>query len=397
MTKRPANSKLSKKINRINILKTLYYEETVSRQQLAKITGLTGAAVTIITRELIDLGYIYEIGQGISQGGRRPIQLKFNQDAAYVLGIDISVDETVIGISNLKNMPTEYIRVKLDLSSPDKGVKSLINVLRKIICENKAKSKGIVSLGISFPGLIQQNTGKILTAVNFSAAWEGYSLKSSIENVLKLPVHIENNAHAAVLGERWFGSGQEYKNLVYINIGYGISAGIIIEDQIVQGAKGHAGEIGHLVVEEHGPKCKCGNKGCLEAICGITALKMRLSNMLNLPKIIEDDEFFKVVRENSSEGLVIMRDVGRHIGLVTAYIINLYNPDVVFIGGKTAQAAPIFMDVLLDTVKRHALPKLVDETQILVSCLNGKAGWIGACALAVRESLFSPDSPLYKE
>lgn len=382
-------------------MKVIHDAKIISRSELAKVTGLTGAAITLITRELIEAGLIREEGQGESDSirGRRPINLMMQDGVGYVLGLEVTKNETIIGLTDLKGNPELLNKIEIDLSSPSQGLPVLIHKLQVIMSELELAGKKVMGIGISLPALLDSGTGVIKKAVNFGKEWAGYGLKQELARALQLPVYVENNAKASVLAERIFGDGTTCKNLAYVHIGYGISAGIMMDDRILHGGLGHAGEIGHVVVEENGPLCNCGNYGCLEAICGLHALIKQNSVNLMLPTSQEmnADDFLRSALCEGSYAWLMMRKVGRYVGIAISYIISLYNPDAVFIGGKTASAAPVFMDILLETVKQRVLPEVATETRIEVSRLNGRAAWTGACALAVQGLLTSLDSPLYSE
>lgn len=406
MNKMAGNSKYLKKINRMTVLNAIIEYEPVSRQELAQLTGLTPPSITSIIRELIGMRLVEEVGLGKSAAGRKPIKLRFNPQAGLVVGIDIARNESRICLADLQHRLVYIDTLKLDLTDPDKGVVNMAEVIRQIIQRPEHQNKSILGLGVSFPGLIDVTTGMVKQAVNFGGDWSEFPLKERLQKQLGIPVFIENNSNAAVLAERWFG-GNEYHDLVYINIGQGISAGIMIGDRVLQGAKGHAGEIGHMVILENGPLCKCGNRGCLEAICAIPALESRanaagLEETDRLKQLKETKGYLAIEDVLATVGQggyadQLLKEVGHYIGLAAANIINIYNPEAVFIGGKLVVDGGAFFAELQQTVRSHALPKIVATTDIQLSKLQGKAGMKGACALVIQKILKSPDSSLYMD
>ncbi|HHW03090.1 MAG TPA: ROK family transcriptional regulator [Thermoanaerobacterales bacterium] len=402
MPKNPGNSKYVKKLNRMTVLNIIKEHEPISRQQLAKMTGLTPPAITQIIRELINMGFVKEVGLEKSCGGRRPVQLQFNPEAAFVMGIEVTRFEVNFGIADLKNDPTDIKTIELDMTEPEIAIPLLIDNINKIIGSSKYRDKNILGLGIAFPGLLNIKEGTVKRSINLGPKWNGFPLKAVLQREIGLPVYIENNSNASALAERWFGGGNECRDLVYINLGEGISAGIIMDDRVLQGFQGHAGEIGHIVMVENGPLCNCGNRGCLESICGIPALVRKANS--ELPLISEEDPLKKIwklkgkisindiLSSASLEGTYsneLIKQMGKYIGLAVADVINLYNPEAVFIGGKLASAAAVFMDILKQTVDSHAFPEIASSTDIKLSSLDGNSGVIGACALALKELLKS--------
>ncbi|MDR3560446.1 MAG: ROK family transcriptional regulator [Negativicutes bacterium] len=409
MTKEPGNIKYLKKKNRLNVLNAIKDNEPVARLQLSQMTGLTPPAITMITRELLDSGLIREVGLGKSRGGRKPVKLIIVPDAAFVIGIELTHYETTIGIADLKNDPTDIYTVSLDMTDPASGLNGLMGELRRII-EQRYASKRFLGVGIAFPGLLNARTGIIRQSINLGPGWDWFPLKETMEAQLGLPVIIENNSKASAMAEHWFSGGIGCTNITYINLGEGISAGVILGDRIVQGFQGYGGQLGHIVLKEDGALCNCGNRGCLEALCSVPALLRTAA--AELPVLKKDDPL-KIVYETKgsvclgdildcaaiehSYAWQLLREAGRLVGLATASIINLFNPEKIFLGGRVARSAPVFSDAVRDTVRSHSFPAIAEVAEILVSKLEKNAAVIGACALAIRELLQSYDSELLEE
>jgi len=408
--KSSGNSKYLKKLNRMTIVNIIKSNEFISRQQIAELTGLTPAAITGIIRELIMMGFVTEVGLGESQGGRRPVELKFNCRAGYVIGIEVTSQEIAIAIADLKNYPHYITRINVDMSDPSVAIDKLVAAVEDIIFSEEQKNKKFLGVAIAFPGLIKVNEGIIKRSVNLGKKWTNILLKDALEKRLGIPVFIENNPKVATMGEKWFGGGTCCENLIYINMGEGISAGIMLEDCIIQGSRGFAGQIGHTVMIEQGPLCNCGNRGCLEAICGIPALVRKVHE--ELPYINGEDALrkrFEMYNKISINDIIeialleqsyareILRQAGKYVALATANLINLFNPDEVFIGGKLAAAAEIFIEEFRETISSHVFPEVGEATTINISTLGEDSGVVGACALALKNLLKSSDSTMFED
>jgi len=407
MVKRPGNSKYVKKLNRMTVLNIIKQKELISRQELAQVTGLTPPAITGIIRELLDIGFVIEVGLGTSQGGRRPMKLKFNAKAGYVIGVEITSHETVLVIADLENAPINSLTMNLNMTEPAFGIPQLLTAIRQVVSSKENKKKNFVGIGIAFPGLINAKEGIVMRSVNLGPKWRHFPLRVTLEQEMGLPVFIESNGKASALAEWWFGGGISYKDLIYINLGEGIGAGVISADRVVNGAEGYAGQIGHIVLLEDGPLCNCGNRGCLEAICGIPALlrkandELPLINSQDLLKQawlrngkIQIEDILESATIEGSYSQLLLQQVGKYVGLVIAHVINMYNPGAVFIGGKLAVAAEVFIENIRTMVNSHAFPEIARSTQITISTLGTKSGVIGACALALRELLHSDSNIL---
>lgn len=409
LTKEPINSKYIKKLNRMTVINTIKKHEPVSRQQLAEFTGLTPPAISGIVRELLEAGLVREVGLDKSSGGRRPVNLCLNPEAGYVIGIEVTRFESLIGIADLKNDPTDFRIAKIDMTDPKKGIKLLADAVEQIMSEEKYLKKAFLGIGVAFPGLLNVREGSVKRSINLGKAWDSFNVKEFLESELELPIFIENNSNTSVLAERWFGGGKGCKDLVYINLGEGISAGIILNDRILQGARGYAGEIGHMSIQEGGPLCNCGNRGCLESICGIPAIIRQAK--AELPNIAESDPLKKAWLENGEISIAdiiesanipdsyswkLLRQMSIYIGKAIANVINFYNPELIFIGGKMSVIGDYFMDIIRKTANIHAFPEIALSTEIKVSELKEKSGVVGACALALKH-LFKTDSDMLED
>lgn len=406
----PANSKYVKKLNRMTIINIIKDNELISRQQIAEITGLTPPAITGIIRELIDTGFVNEVGLGESQGGRRPVSLRFNSSAGYVIGIEITSQEITIALTDLKNVPTEIRRVQVDMKNPDAATGELIKIIKQVILHEDHRLKRFLGIGIAFPGMLNAQQGTVKRAVNLGKKWNDFPLQTILSQEFNMPVFIETNSKVAALGEKWFGEGTSCENLIYINMGEGISAGIIMGDSIVQGSQGYAGQIGHTVMVEQGALCNCGNRGCLETICGIPAILRKVNAELPfltaedalqqrfiLNQEIKINDILEFALLEDSYAREVLRQTSRYVGLAISHMINLYNPDAVFIGGKMSIVAELFMEEFRNVIASHTFSEVGSATPIVISRLGIDSGVIGACALALKKLLKSPNSNIFED
>lgn len=408
--KQTGNSKYLKRLNRMLVLNLIKANEPVSRQQLTELTGLTSAAMTGIIRELLDLGFVEECGLGTSQGGRKPVTLRFNAGAGRAIGIEITRNETTIAVSDLKNYPNILTTHKLDMKDPQKGIPQLVECVQEIRETVERDEQKVLGIGVAFPGFLNSNEGVIHRAINLGPKWKGFSLKSVMRKEIQLPVFVEINSKAAALAEKWFGEGQFFDDLIYVNWGEGISAGILQDCSVFHGSQGYAGQIGHVVLDENGPLCNCGNRGCIEAVCGIPALERKANTEVPLL----DDDPLKVLweqagvatfqdilscqkKDETSYSAYLLKHAAHSLGTGIADMVNFYNPEAVFIGGRAAKAGEAILDVIKQTVRTNAFPEVAQTAKIMLSKLGGDAGAIGACALVLQNLLVSSDSTLLDE
>ncbi len=389
-------NELIKEVNIINILHIAKKHGPISTSDLSKITGLTPVTVLKSVKKLLAAGYIIEKGYGESNGGRKPILIDFNPDNKYIIAVNINSEKITIALTNLGAKIIK--KVVKDINVED-GLKSVTSELKKVMNTfiNTVNKSDVLGIGISFPGPVDPIKNRILFSPNITGS-ENFYLQQEIEEEFGLLTRVENNANAAALGEKIFGKGIDIKNLVYINVDTGIGSGIIIDGHIYHG-RGSAGEIGHMVIDVNGEECNCGNYGCLETISSGRALVKKAkrdvklgidSELSNLsPDKINLDNILKSVQSGDDYAQKILNESALYMGVGFCNIVNLFNPDVVIIGGRIPLNYPSYNDVITRVEERRLNKVLQENVRIEVPTFED-AYLIGASALLVHELLALP-------
>lgn len=407
MTHIISNNKQVKKVNRIKVLDIIRRNDCISRKQLAVMTGLTPPAITGIVKELIERGFIEEVGLGNSHGGRKPVSLVFKADFVYILGIEISKNTISWGFTDMKNPPNNVKHFAADMSDPDKASTYLIELIKTVLQENA--DKNFLGVGIAVPGLVLADTGTVARSVNLGPAWKNYALLDKLQSQLSVPIFLDNNSNVAVLAEKIFDLGINYSDIAYVNIGDGLSAGVILSDNLVKGNKGFSGEIGHITLHTRGATlCNCGNRGCLETVCSLTALLRKIE--VEMPFVDEQDpakqfylqrqcigvrELQELLPRNSKYLNKIFLQFADSLAIAISTVINMFNPEIVIIGGKMAMLLENFLPELIKRTKGYTFPELFEDTQIVISNMREEASVSGACALALQEILSFSNNNLF--
>jgi len=389
---------LMKKINKSIILDTIRIYGPISRAEISQKTNLSPTTVSTLTENLVKEEYIKEIGEGKSRGGRRPILLKFNSNAHFIVGVKLDAKKVTLALTNLKLSIINKENKTMENMNKSWVARQIINFVRRTARESSIKLEKIIGIGVGTIGLVDTEKGIVEEAINIG--WKNIPLKDLIKEELNnIPVYIDNVANLAALGEKQAGIARKAKNLVYLHLGGGIGAGIILNGKIYEGSNGSAGEIGHTTVEPNGPRCKCGNRGCLEnfasgraiasrAISGLLAGRETLINKITAGSI--DKVTAEIVTEAAKEGdefaLEIWRETAEYLGIAIANLINVYNPEMIIIGGGVAQAGNFLFEPLKRVVKERALPRAVKVVKIVPSQLKDDASLIGAAALALEKT-----------
>lgn len=397
------NLEYVKTLNRLNILNLIRENHEMSRQDLAKKTGLTPAAISGIVRELVQRGNVIEIGLGESKGGRRPIKLQFDPQAGYVVGAEITRKQTTLGIVDLQAKPVKVVELQIDMTDPKEGLMALKKNIDNLILETGIPQEKLMGAGFALPGLFDRRSKTIKHSPNLGERWRNVPIKDWLQELITVPFFIEHNSNAAALAEYTLGRGKLVKDLAYVNLGEGFSAGVIMNDRILYGSQGYAGEMGHVVIVENGPLCNCGNKGCLESLYAIPALVRKANNELALyqekdllKQIWEKfgrvtiEDIITCATEVDSYAWQLIQQAGWYIGTGVANLINFYNPEMVVLGGILAGAGSVIMDPLIESMNAHAFPEIAKNTKVEISSIGRQAACYGACLVAIKK-LFSID------
>jgi predicted NBD/HSP70 family sugar kinase len=370
---------LVKKINQKVLLNEIVSNSPISRASLSEITGLNKSTVSSQISTLIEKNLIFEIGQGQSSGGRKPVMLVFNKNAGYSIGIDVGVDDLNGILTDLQgNIVLEDHR---QLENPDaKTIKDqLYSMIKGFISQMPESPYGLIGIGLGVPGLVN-NEHQIILGPNLNW-YKDIDLKKVLEQEFHVPVFIENEANAGAHGEKEFGAAQNYENLVFVSVGTGIGTGIIINNELYRGNVGFAGEMGHLTIDLNGPKCRCGNRGCWELFASEKALQK------SLPDHMSKQEIINLANQNDSEVLSALQNFGYYLGIGLVNVLNTFNPQAVVIRNDMIEALPIVLNSLRNSISSRIIDQLGSSYELLLSSLGKNATALGASSLVIEHFL----------
>jgi glucokinase-like ROK family protein len=366
----------------------------ISRAELAERMNLTRAAVTAIVGDLIDSGIIREAESRSGSSGRPPIILEIDPGRGMVAGIDMGATHVSVVLANFSAHVLEEQEVPLDIALGPAACLSHANNLLGGLLEKTGLSKNdILAIGMGVPGPIMADAGTVI-APPIMPGWDQYPIRDSIEETWGCPVSLNNDAELGALGEWAYGAGRGEQNLVFIKVGFGVGAGLLLDGKIYHGATGAAGEIGHLAINENGPVCTCGNRGCLEASTGGKAIasqaqdavrngkRTQLSNITPTENITAMDVALAARRGDLISQQILAR-AGSHLGIAIASLVNLFNPNMVVVGGGVAQIGDLFLEPVRDAVQRRSLPAAAQAVRITTALLGRRSASMGAVVQAL--------------
>lgn len=366
-----------KKINESRILEGIIRQEKISRSDLAKLTGLTKASISTITKRLIQDGLIIETGSGEAsvQGGPKPIFLEFNPKSALALSFDLNVNGIKGTLAYLNGEAIATIPKKNCPISADTIV-GLIETYAKELCANKPEGIPIIGMTIAIGGIVYQNK-IIFTPYN---DLNQIDLYEQLSHQYDFPIFIENGANLAALGEYVY--AVKTQTLVNISIHNGIGAGIIINGHINEGEHGEAGEIGHSILYPKGKKCPCGNEGCLEQYASNTILYQIIAKQKNLDTV-NASVVKKLYDENDPETISELENNAFLLGIAINNIMTVYDPEIILINSSIYRLMPS----LLELVTKNLNSKFSENVQIKNGQLGEQAILLGGVALCCQKYL----------
>lgn len=379
-----------------SIIKRLSMVGEATIAELSAELAFSIPTVTKIISELVSEDIVFETGKVGTAGGRRPKQFGINPSACYYLGVEVNRYSVSIGIQDSKNnfiKLTENIDYKLENNR--ESLDELCNLINRFVDELLIERKKIVGACINLSGRINSTVGYSYSYFYF----EDKPLSEIIESKIKIKTFLENDTRAMAYGEYNYGVVEKEKNVIFINIGLGVGIGIIIDGKLYYGKSGFSGEFGHSPVFDNEIICHCGKKGCLETETSGVALERKFKEKLKqgYMSILSDrksvdeitvDDILKAVTENGDTlAIEIINEIGNNIGRYLSILINIFNPELIVIGGLLAKTDVYIRLPIKSAVHKHSISLVNLDMEMKMSALGSKAGVVGACCI-LRDKLF---------
>ncbi|ETI70214.1 ROK family transcriptional regulator [Neobacillus vireti] len=387
---------LTKKMNSIKVLDFIRKKGRITKAELADETKLTFAAISNIINGLIKNGMIKECGEGLSSGGRKPILYELNSEALYVMGIDITVDEKVrFGLFTFNTvLVSELCLDSPVIKGPDEYIEIIKKGIMELIEQEGIDYQKIVGIGVSIPGPINSITGEVVSPPNLPL-WRQVPLKKILEKEFQIPIKIEKDANLSALGEKWFGAGREAENLVYLFVGEGIGSGVILNGTLITNKGFGIGEIGHCTIDSFGPRCNCGNYGCLELKASGLAIVKKVKEGLQLgnktsyhyPAIeqISFSHILEAIEVKDRFTIEVVEEAANYLGIGLTNVINYFNPDLIIIGGKLPEKYEKMIELSANIARSRAIEVFQKDLTIIPGSLKEKSTIMGAAALILED------------
>jgi predicted NBD/HSP70 family sugar kinase len=369
------------------LLRLIRDGQASTRAELVALTGLARSTVAQRMDALLSQRLVVPAGGSVSTGGRPPQMFAFNRDAGVVLAADLGATHSRLAITDLGGEVLVEGAEEIAISEGPEAVLSWLEKTFDDLLERVGRAHSDVrGVGVGVPGPVEFATGTPV-APPIMPGWDGYRVSDRLADFFGAPTLVDNDVNIMALGEHWK-AWRAYDHLLFVKVGTGIGCGIITDGRIHRGAQGAAGDIGHIHVPGNEEICRCGNRGCLEAVAGGGAMAARLRSQGI--EALNSRDVVRHVRDGRPEAMQLVRQAGRELGEVLAASVNFFNPGVIVIGGDIAHADEHLLAGVREVVYQRAVPLGTRSLRIVRSALDDRAGVIGA-AVMVIEHVLAPD------
>jgi glucokinase-like ROK family protein len=377
------------------IINHLYFDKGQSCAELSEILDKSLPSTSKAINELIEEGLVIEDGYARSSGGRRPLVYSIKADAMYILTVAMDQFSTRIQLVDLLNTPVaDMVIFELRLLDNPEALKYLIDQINSYINRTGISRDKYAGIGIGMPGFINVNDGINYTYLDA----DGQSLTQLMTLETGVPTYIDNDSSLIALAEQRFGIAKDQKDVMVINLGWGIGLGMILNDEIYRGHNGFAGEFSHIPIADDGNLCSCGKRGCLESEASLLVVVQkaiygiregRVTSLQNLeedhPKLV-GDAIMEAANSGDQFAIELFSDAGYKIGKALAILIHIMNPASIVLSGRGAVVGKMLTAPIQQALNKYCIPRLAADTEILISELGFDAELIGA-AILVMENL----------
>ena len=390
------NSDGKNSVLRQAIIAKFVKEGSDSIADISREIGVSIPTVTKLVGELIDEGIIEEIGKLGTSGGRRPSIYGLNPRAGYFVGVEVRAHHISMAITDFKGEICDYQEdIPFAVEKTEASFKALCDFLKDNIGKAGFDRSKILAYGFNFSGRVNSET---VYCFSYFIS-EGRTVCDILKDELEAEVYVENDSRAMTYGEYICGAGNNEKNVLFLNVTWGLGMGMIIDGKLSYGKSGFSGEIGHFPLLNNDQICQCGKIGCLETgASGSAAHRILmeklaegrasiLSETLEKNGVISLEDIICAVKEEDVLTIEVIEEIGRTLGRALAGLINLFNPELVIIGGKLSATKDYLLLPIKSAVQKHSLNLVNKDTSIKFSKLGKKCGPIGSCMLS-RSKLF---------
>src|SRR4051812_3365823 len=377
-----------RELNRLRVVDALRRHGTLSRAEISRVTGLSRSTISTLVADLQERGFVIEPAGAtpvrVAAQGRPPVLLRLDPSAGIAVGVDFDHSDIRVAISDLSRTVVAEATAEADVDHDAlRALDIAANLVHEALERADVDEDRVLGVGVALAGPVDQIEGKLHDS-SILPGWNGIDAEAELRDRLGVPVHIDNDANLGALAEVTLGAGRSARSALYVQMSSGIGAGLIIDGRPYRGAGGVAGEIGHVAVDETGPICRCGNRGCLETLASGPAIVRLVSESRGEP--LTTEQLVELALAGDLGCRRAIADAARVLGRVVGNICNLLNPEMVVVGGDLSAAGELLLTPLRESLNRAALPSVTRDLEVKAGELGDRANVLGALALAIAQS-----------
>jgi glucokinase-like ROK family protein len=380
------------------IIQIIDAKSSSSITELGKDLNISIPKTTALVNELISDGLLQDEGKVDSTGGRRASVYGMVPDACFFLGVDVKKYHINIGLMNFrKRIIHNKERLPFKLENTAESLKNLLSLIKEFLSHSQVDRKSILGCGINLSGRINHRTGHSFSFYHFREE----PLAEIIEQEIKIPTYLENDSRAMAYGELYSGEISNEKNVLFVNVDYGLGLGIILDGKVYYGRSGFSGEFGHIPLFNNEIICQCGKKGCLETEASGNALVRKFKERIQKGSTssasknsksqsgIGIEDIISGAKNEDTLCIEILGEIGEKLGKGLAVLINIFNPELIILGGTLSETGDYLGLPSKNALNKFSLSLVNNDTTLKVSRLGEKAGVIGACLIARSKIIFN--------
>lgn len=389
--------------NRAVVLGAIQVSDGISRVQIAERTGLTAQAVSVIVRRLLDDGLVVEDGSAPSRGGKPRTILRVDPSAGYAVGVHFDPGRLHCVLADLAGRPVAATVATLRaVPEPEAVIRRMATAVRRVLADAGVPARKVLGIGLACPGPIDPRDGVLLSPPRLEG-WERVPVRHMLERATGFQVTIDNDATAAAIGERWSGLGRSVPSFAYLYLGSGVGGGLLLDGQIYRGRTLNAAEFGHLTVAPDGPRCHCGNRGCVEALCCPEAIVAAAHARLAAgpagrlaaawkrdPRRVGHAQICAAAAAGDPLAAEVIGEVADHLAVAAVGIINILDVELLILGGPALrEAGEIYRRTIARAVGSLTIARGLRTVAVEISPIAADAAAIGAASL-VFHAAYAP-------
>ncbi|MEM7790560.1 MAG: ROK family transcriptional regulator [Verrucomicrobiota bacterium] len=361
-----------RRLNAVSVLNQLRANGPMSRAMIAGTLGLTRATISNIVKELLEVSIVSETEYNEGGAGRPGLLLNLNPDSGSIIAVDLNLSHFAVVLTNVgqDTLWRDHSPLLRD-ANPEEVLVQIVKSVEKALDFSAKQNLRCYGICVAWAGLVDRDQGEL--AYGPTSGWEDVPLKRDWESRFKIPVYVENEAHAGAIGIHHFGARPGIRNLVYLSLGVGLGAGVYVDGVLLRGKQGFAGQVGHTHFLNNGVRCSCGKQGCWVTEIGASGIERKLTAAgFTFPKQGSSGmDWVDLISEEALTGnpkvLLVLREVGSQLGVGAARLIQTFNPSMIVIGGRLGRAMQLVQPQIESAIFSETLPYMAEPLEVVVS------------------------------